>query len=156
MLNRSCHFSSEYDIFQTVTADDVATVEYIFPAGSAVPAVCEVKLMKMFPNMKHAYNGYGQTESGLVSIGKENANLGTIVSGSMVKVVDPDTGKICKPNEEGELCLKSECMMLGYLERPEATKQYFDEHGFGRSGDLGYYDEEGRLYYVDRMKELIK
>jgi long-subunit acyl-CoA synthetase (AMP-forming) len=33
---------------------------------------------------------------------------------------------------------------------------YFDEEGFGRSGDLGYYNERGELFYVDRIKEIIK
>ena len=143
-------------MLQTVQTEDIATVEGILPAGSAVPGICEAKLKQMFPNLKIVFNIYGQTECGVVSLGKENANLGTIAAGCMVKVVDPNTGKICKPNEEGELCIKTECMMLEYLERPGATKQYFDEQGFGRSGDLGYYDEKGRLYYVDRIKELIK
>lgn len=46
--------------------------------------------------------------------------------------------------------------MLGYLNKPEATKQVIDEDQFFHSGDLGYYDDNGRFYICDRLKELIK
>lgn len=46
--------------------------------------------------------------------------------------------------------------MLGYLNKPEATKEVIDDEQFFHSGDVGYYDECGRFYVVDRMKELIK
>ena len=44
--------------------------------------------------------------------------------------------------------------MIGYLNKPKSA--YFDEDGFGKTGDLGYFDRHGGLYYVDRMKEVIK
>lgn len=47
-------------------------------------------------------------------------------------------------------------MMLGYLKRPEETKAYFDDEGFGHTGDLCYYTENCQLVYVDRLKVLIK
>ena len=46
--------------------------------------------------------------------------------------------------------------MLGYLNRPKETNEYIDFEGFGHTGDIGYYDENGDIYYVDRLKELIK
>ena len=83
-------------------------------------------------------------------------HLGTLHAGSELKVVDPDSGKICGPGEIGELCLKGSAMMIKYLNRPSETSDYFDEDGFGRSGDLGYYDNNGHITYVDRLKEIIK
>ena len=83
-------------------------------------------------------------------------NLGHLHSGAQIKVVDPDSGRICKPGQIGEFNLKGAAMMTGYLNRPMETDQYFDSDGFGRSGDLGYFDDNGNIFYVDRIKELIK
>ena len=44
----------------------------------------------------------------------------------------------------------------GYLNNPAADTDYFTQDGFATMGDLGYYDEEGRLYFKDRIKEVIK
>ena len=46
--------------------------------------------------------------------------------------------------------------MLHYLKRPKETEEYFDFENFGHTGDLGYYNDEGYVVYVDRMKELMK
>lgn len=73
------------------------------------------------------------------------------------QICDPDTGERLGPNKTGEIRVKSEHnMMLGYLKRPKETADYFDKEGFGQTGDLGYYDENGKLFFVDRLKELIK
>ena len=46
--------------------------------------------------------------------------------------------------------------MLGYMDNEEANKTTFDKDGWMRSGDIGYYDQDGFLFIVDRIKELIK
>ena len=46
--------------------------------------------------------------------------------------------------------------MKGYLNNPEADKEFFDEEGFARLGDMGYYDEEGNLFFKERIKETVK
>lgn len=147
---------SECNVLDIVNADDVACVTKIFPAGSAVPAICQTNLKKSFKNLETVFNGYGQTETGIVSVGHENEHLGQIVNGVKVKIVNPDTNEICKAGEIGEICMKTPTLMLGYLNREEETRRFFDPQGYGRSGDIGYYDTDGKIYYVDRIKELIK
>ena len=66
------------------------------------------------------------------------------------------SGAVCRPNQQGEILIKSELKLSGYLKQPEATKDLFDQDGFIRTGDLGYYDDQGNLYYLDRIKSLIK
>ncbi|CBI31386.3 unnamed protein product, partial [Vitis vinifera] len=60
------------------------------------------------------------------------------------------------PNREGELWLKSPTVMKGYLGNAEATAATITSDGWLRTGDLCYFDEDGFLYIVDRIKELIK
>ena len=44
--------------------------------------------------------------------------------------------------------------MMGYLNMPKSA--YFDDDGFGMTGDIGYYNENGVVFYVDRFKDIIK
>ena len=74
----------------------------------------------------------------------------------LLQVVDPNTNKLCGKDEIGEICAKTDFMMMGYLNREEANKEVFDSEGFIRTGDLGYYDDKYDMHYFDRMKELIK
>ncbi|XP_051121634.1 probable CoA ligase CCL5 [Andrographis paniculata] len=72
------------------------------------------------------------------------------------KVVDPATGAALPPYGEGELWLKSPTVMKEYLGNKEANDAAFDPEGWLKTGDLCYFDDEGYVYIVDRIKELIK
>lgn len=147
---------AESEILATANSADLESVNMLFPAGSAVPSSCEELLKRKFPNLKGVLNAYGQTESGLVCAGYDNGYLGMIFPHYKVKIEHPETGLRCKSNEIGEICIKGPFKMLNYLKRPKETEEYFDFEGFGHSGDLGFYDKDGNIVYVDRIKELIK
>jgi OPC-8:0 CoA ligase-1 len=70
--------------------------------------------------------------------------------------VDLETGKNLGPYKKGELRFSGPCIMKGYYGNPEATAASFDSDGFLLTGDVGYYDEDGYFFIVDRVKELIK
>nr|XP_043635008.1 probable CoA ligase CCL5 [Erigeron canadensis] len=108
--------------------------------------------------------GYGLTEScgaATVFISNEEAKAHHAGSGALLptfcaKVVDYETGKAMPPFGEGELWIKSPTVMKGYLGNEEATAATIDSDGWLKTGDLCYFDEDGCLYIVDRLKELIK
>jgi len=70
------------------------------------------------------------------------------------KIVDDD-GKIVPAGKPGELCFKGPNVMKGYYKKPEATKHCVRD-GWFHTGDIGYVNENGYYFIVDRIKELIK
>lgn len=67
-----------------------------------------------------------------------------------------ESSKPLGPNSVGELCFKGDLIMKGYCNDDSATATTIDKYGWLHSGDVGYYDEQGYFYIVDRLKELIK
>ncbi|PKI34873.1 4-coumarate--CoA ligase-like 5 [Punica granatum] len=108
--------------------------------------------------------GYGLTEScgaGTFFISGEQAkarpgSCGRLLPSFQAKVVDNETGLALPPGREGELWLRSPTIMRGYLCNDEATAAMITSDGWLRTGDLCYFDGDGFIYIVDRIKELIK
>ena len=71
-------------------------------------------------------------------------------------IVDLETGEPLGPNQKGEVCVRGPQVMMGYLNKPDATEQTIDADGWLHTGDIGYADEDGHFFIVDRAKELIK
>ncbi|CAD0203943.1 unnamed protein product [Chrysodeixis includens] len=105
--------------------------------------------------------GYGLTEVTMACLvdltsGDKVGSCGTPAPGMRVKVIDIENGKQLGPNQEGELWIKSPLRMKGYMGDRAASDALIDDAGYVRTGDIGYYDNEGYFYIVDRLKELIK
>jgi len=102
-------------------------------------------------------NVFGQTELNVVTMGVDHGHLGIIAPGITVEVLNPDTREPCPPDVHGELCVRTTTCMLGYFRQPEKTKKEFfvEERRLAATGDLVYYNKNGKLFYVDRIKELI-
>jgi acyl-CoA synthetase (AMP-forming)/AMP-acid ligase II len=84
------------------------------------------------------------------------ASIGQCVPNTECKIVDVRTGEPLGHGREGEICMRGPQMMKGYLNRPEATAATIDRDGWLHTGDIGYCDESGHFFIVDRLKELIK
>jgi fatty-acyl-CoA synthase len=72
-----------------------------------------------------------------------------------VRVVDPATNEPVSPGTRGEVVVRGPNVTPGYWEDPEVTRAAFDEEGWFHSGDIGYLDEDGYLFIVDRLKDMI-
>ncbi|PVU93706.1 hypothetical protein BB560_005988 [Smittium megazygosporum] len=86
---------------------------------------------------------------------KNIESSGILTCNQEMKVID-DEGKELGVNEIGEVLFRGPNIMKGYLNNPEATANTVDKDEFLHTGDIGYIDEEGHIYIVDRKKELIK
>ena len=93
---------------------------------------------------------YGMTET----FGDGILNF-TQVEKHMSAVGKPDDHVQYKLNETGEICIKGDCVMLGYYKDPEATAEVIDADGWFHTGDLARMDEEGFYYITGRKKNLI-
>nr|AIY34663.1 4-coumarate:CoA ligase-like protein [Albuca bracteata] len=107
--------------------------------------------------------GYGLTETtSIISLerckekGRKIGSTGYLMAGIEAKVITVDTLQPVPPRMNGELLFRGPNMMQGYFNNPEATRLTLDDEGWLHTGDLGYFDEKGRLYVEDRIKELIK
>lgn len=81
-------------------------------------------------------------------------SAGRPLPGCDVRIVDPSSGKQLSPGERGEICIRGSQVTQGYWQRPEATEEVIRE-GFLFTGDAGYLDEDGYLFIVDRLKDII-
>ena len=106
--------------------------------------------------------GYGLTETNAVGCGiiNENYVAKPMSTGPASKpLVDlailDDNGEPVPQGGVGEVCIRSVCNFEGYWNNEAATRAAFFDNGYFRSGDLGYLDEDGYLFIVDRKKDII-
>lgn len=113
----------------------------------------------------HITEGYGQTESGGLSMGHpfnrpKTGSIGVPVTNVTAAIIDHNTlNRYVPPGEVGEIVLQGPNVMMGYWNKPKATAEVFveiDGQRWLRTGDLGRMDEEGYFHFVDRTRDLIK
>ncbi|MFE3543054.1 class I adenylate-forming enzyme family protein [Nocardia sp. NPDC059177] len=79
---------------------------------------------------------------------------GEPLPGNTIKIVDPLTGAVLARGDRGEICVKGPTLMLGYVGIP--LDETLDAEGFFHTGDGGYLDDAGRLYWEGRLTDIIK
>jgi acyl-[acyl-carrier-protein]-phospholipid O-acyltransferase/long-chain-fatty-acid--[acyl-carrier-protein] ligase len=87
--------------------------------------------------------------------GNKLGSVGQPVPGTAIKTVDPDTGADLPPGREGVIAVKGPQVMVGYLNRPDATAQVVKD-GWYITGDLGFVDDDGFLKITDRLSRFSK
>ncbi|KAL0331033.1 UNVERIFIED_CONTAM: 4-coumarate--CoA ligase-like 6 [Sesamum angustifolium] len=126
----------------------------------ALPHVDFIQVLIYFDKQ---LQGYGMTESTAVATRGYNTakvqkytSVGLLSPNVQAKVVDWVTGSHLPPGSVGELWLRTPGTMKGYLNNVEATTAAIDKDGWLHTGDIVYFDQEGYLYIIDRLKEMIK
>ncbi|KAK7381006.1 hypothetical protein VNO78_33529 [Psophocarpus tetragonolobus] len=137
---------------------DLGSLEGIVCGGALLAKETAIAFKSKFPNVC-IIQGYGLTESAVTRTTPEEANrvgtVGRLIPNVEAKIVNPKTGEAMFPGEPGELWIRGPYVMKGYAGDPEATSATL-VNGWLRTGDLCYFDNEGYLYVIDRLKELIK
>ena len=140
---------------------DVSKLRLII--SGAAPLSAEVE--KAVIDRLHCFvtQGYGMTESSPVlhirPVPEGQAkpgSIGVVAPNTEVKVMDVANFNELGPNQEGEIWARGPQVMTGYLNNPQATASTVDDEGWLHTGDIGYADEDGYFFIVDRLKELIK
>ncbi|MFT5711582.1 MAG: long-chain acyl-CoA synthetase [Halioglobus sp.] len=139
---------------------DISSLKEVFSGGAARPPDQVAKIANTFKKSTPG-TGYGLTEtnalgavnSGAFYIANPHSTGRAVPAVTEFKIIDP-AGESLSTGERGEVCMKSPANGLGYWNNPEATAEAFVE-GWFHSGDVGYLDEDGFLYIVDRIKEII-
>lgn len=140
---------------------DLSSVKEVIVGGASMGREQMEAFRSRFPGIGISQM-YGMTEvSGSVIKSEGNdikhyGSVGILVPNVEAKVVDIVTGKPLPPNRRGELCFRGPMVMKEYYKNKEATSSAIDSEGWLHSGDICRINEEGHVYIVDRLKELIK
>uniref|UniRef100_UPI0017BA79C9 class I adenylate-forming enzyme family protein n=1 Tax=Sphingomonas sp. TaxID=28214 RepID=UPI0017BA79C9 len=139
---------------------DLSTLTDITGGGAPRPVAHVERLRHAFPNSQPAL-GYGLTETNAVGCGNywgnytaKPASTGRalpLVEVVILSAADAQLG----PNQSGEIAIRSAANIKGYWNDAEATAAAFTPDGYMKTGDIGYLDDDGYLFIVDRKKDII-
>ena len=157
-----------YEIFikdRHVKNIDLSNLKFAVSGGDALNPTLETAINKFFKEHKCKYNicqGYGLSETTAVTafncIYRENSE-GLPLCTSTMGIFDPNTGEELDYYQKGEICITGPSIMKGYYDNQKETAAVMKKHKDGKiwihSGDMGYFDEDGFLFFEGRFKFVI-
>ena len=141
-----------------VTEDQLSSLQVCISGGAALPD----EVRQAFGKKSKALlaEGYGLTEASPVVCcaalrkASKPMSIGLPLPGTDIRFVHVDSGEVVGVGEDGELQVKGPQVMPGYYDNDDATAEAFAD-GWLRTGDVGHMDEDGYVFLVDRIKDLI-
>ncbi|MCB1558324.1 MAG: long-chain fatty acid--CoA ligase [Alphaproteobacteria bacterium] len=138
---------------------DLTSLRYCISGGAPLPI--EVKKAFEAETGCVLVEGYGLTETSPVACANpiegrnKSGSIGLPLPGTIIELHDADTGDlVTEAGQRGEIWIKGPQVMAGYWNRPDETYKVLD-NGFLKTGDVGTFDEDGYIFIVDRIKDLI-
>ncbi|MFV0680178.1 acyl-CoA synthetase [Ottowia sp.] len=149
-------FISQHADFATA---DTSTVRFIMCGG----APCPEPLLKLMDQRGIlVQQGYGLTETAAMATALSSdwaaSKIGSVGVSPLltdVRIVAADGRVVDTPQERGEVCVRGMNVTRGYWNQPNATRHAFSDDHWFRTGDVGYFDEQGFFYICDRVKDMI-
>jgi acyl-CoA synthetase (AMP-forming)/AMP-acid ligase II len=141
-------------------------LRYLVYGAAPMPVPLLQRALAAWPEMNFV-QVYGQTElaGGIAQLGAPEHrdsdrphllfSAGKAAPGNEIRIVDPESGDKLPAGEAGEIWVRSNQRMRGYLNRPEATADTITADDWVRTGDIGRLDADGYLYIEDRLKDMI-
>ena len=146
---------------------DLSFLKYVISGGDVLNKNLEEKInnyLKEHGSSAVITQGYGMTEAlaavclAIPGINK-SGSIGIPLAGNYIKIINPSTRKREPYNVVGEICINSKALMMGYLNNESETNESLQIHDDGHiwlhTGDLGYMDEDGFIFYKGRSKRMI-
>ena len=136
----------------------LGTIEVAVSGGAPLADEVRANWAKVSPAL--LAEGYGLTEASPVvccaalRVPSKPLSIGQPIPATDIRLVDVESGEVVPLGERGELQVKGPQVMLGYYNDPDATRNAFMD-GWLRTGDIGLLDEDGYVFLVDRIKDLI-
>ena len=146
---------------------NLSMVKYVISGGDSLSPALERRINVFLTNHKariQISQGYGMTESLVavaVAFGKANkpGSIGIPLPSNYIKIVKPRTQDEVPYGEDGEICISGPTVMLGYLDNEKETNEMLQIHKDGliwlHTGDMGTMDEDGVIFYRQRIKRMI-
>lgn len=136
------------------------SLRLVFSGGAPLAAELRKRVLDIFLAPPRIVQVYGMTEGGWFTTFKypendDTGSVGKVIPNYQVKQSSEGSIELPDGRKAGELMIKGPQLMTGYLGNAEASKDVFIE-GWLKTGDIGYINDDGKVYLVDRAKDLIK
>jgi long-chain acyl-CoA synthetase len=139
---------------------DFSSLRFCGSGGAPLPVAVQERFESVIGCI--LTEGWGMTETAPLGTftpregARRRGSCGVPYPGTEMKFIDvADPEREVKLGERGEICVKGPNVMKGYWKQPEATANAMTADGFFRTGDVGYMDEDGFVYIVDRTKDML-